>query len=180
MMIECARTDCDQKGIASCSVCMSEFYCGAECQKKDWKTHKKVCIYMKAVHHAKQLNKGEIKMLKVFDALDSLAQYYAALDQMTKAKTALEEKYNYAVEAYHPEHPLVLQAAERLIQVLIMTENYYDVERFARVCYDGLTRPPSDPESREAAKAAANLALVSYDLNIANGPNKLILMKQRC
>jgi hypothetical protein len=30
-------------GIKKCTKCKSVAYCGVDCQKKDWKTHKKVC-----------------------------------------------------------------------------------------------------------------------------------------
>jgi hypothetical protein len=29
-----------------CSVCKSASYCGKECQKNDWKAHKKVCAHI--------------------------------------------------------------------------------------------------------------------------------------
>ena len=38
----CGATECDKK----CTTCRAVYYCGKECQKKDWKTHKKVCASM--------------------------------------------------------------------------------------------------------------------------------------
>jgi hypothetical protein len=66
-------------------------------------------------------------------------------------------------------HPLVLEAAGHLISTLCHTGDHYDAERFARICYDSLTRPPLDPESHETAKARTNLVHVSYNMIIANG-----------
>ena len=34
---------CGQKSSSCCSRCQLVSYCSRECQKKDWKTHKKVC-----------------------------------------------------------------------------------------------------------------------------------------
>jgi hypothetical protein len=36
---------CDERAVASCcGKCMSVAYCSRECQIKDWKEHKKVCV----------------------------------------------------------------------------------------------------------------------------------------
>jgi hypothetical protein len=43
----CARPGCNQKGVNACSACLREFYCSADCQKKDWKTHKIFCCSIK-------------------------------------------------------------------------------------------------------------------------------------
>ncbi|KAJ6520705.1 hypothetical protein DFH09DRAFT_1287438 [Mycena vulgaris] len=34
---------CGKEADSRCSGCQSARYCGAECQRRDWKTHKKVC-----------------------------------------------------------------------------------------------------------------------------------------
>ena len=39
----CAR--CGDRGNSKCSICKKVHYCSKECQKKDWKTHKSVCVY---------------------------------------------------------------------------------------------------------------------------------------
>jgi hypothetical protein len=71
---------------------------------------------------------------------------------------------------YNPEHPLVLEAGGKLIEILVLTGDFYDAERFARVCYEALTRAPLDPDSFEAANAAKNLVNSSYLLIETNGP----------
>eukprot|EP00938_MAST-03A_sp_MAST-3A-sp1_P005039 g5039.t1 len=45
MQRECANSNCDKSGVdfPKCSACKSVYYCSRECQKSDWKRHKKVC-----------------------------------------------------------------------------------------------------------------------------------------
>jgi hypothetical protein len=71
----------------------------------------------------------------------------------------------------------VLQVAGKLIETLALTGDHYDTECFARICYQNLTRPPLDPESYQAAKAAGNLARVSFDLIEASGPDSADIEK---
>jgi hypothetical protein len=70
---------------------------------------------------------------------------------------------------YNPEHPLVLEAAGKLIETPNQTGEYYDAERFARICYEARTRPPLDSENFEAAEAPCSLACAFYELIRANG-----------
>jgi hypothetical protein len=62
----------------------------------------------------------------------------------------------------------VLKVARKFIFILGKTGNHYDAERFARICYQALTRHPLDPESFEAAEAAINLSSASCNLIQAN------------
>jgi hypothetical protein len=124
-----------------------------------------------SVPHAKRLIGGEAKTRRVFDALSSLSDVHQILDNLTEAKAGREAAYNYVSEIYDPENPLVLVAASKLIENLSKTEDHYDAERFARICYGSLTRPPIDPESREAAAAAAQLAQTCHDHIEAIGPD---------
>jgi hypothetical protein len=43
----CASFGCNQTGTKSCSSCLNEIYCSSECQKTDWKMHKKTCHLIK-------------------------------------------------------------------------------------------------------------------------------------
>ncbi|KAJ6517272.1 hypothetical protein C8R47DRAFT_1312814 [Mycena vitilis] len=43
MVQECARVECSEEGKMRCAKCKRYFYCSAECQHKDWRTHKKEC-----------------------------------------------------------------------------------------------------------------------------------------
>jgi hypothetical protein len=92
------------------------------------------------------------------------------MGKLTEAKALAEEAYMFVSEVYDPEHPLVLEAGDQLVQILGHTGDYHDAERFARICYEGLTRAPLDPESVEAAKGAATLAQATCNLISKNGP----------
>jgi tetratricopeptide (TPR) repeat protein len=82
-------------------------------------------------------------------------------------KGVYEDAYNWMAEAYNPYHPKVLEAANHLIKILIQTEEYYDAERYAIICYECLTRPV-DTESDEVAFAAEALARINHELVARN------------
>ncbi|KAJ7088399.1 hypothetical protein B0H15DRAFT_841219 [Mycena belliarum] len=44
-MTQCAIPQCTAEGTSQCSRCKSAYYCGADCQKKDWSSHKRQCEY---------------------------------------------------------------------------------------------------------------------------------------
>jgi tetratricopeptide (TPR) repeat protein len=122
-----------------------------------------------SVYHAKQMKEGEIKTKRVFDALNNLSETYSIVGKIAELKAVTEEAYTSVSEIYNPEHPLVLKAGGNLIEILCMTGDFYDAERFARM-YDALTRLPLDPESFEAVGAGDRLAFASCLLIKANGP----------
>jgi dTDP-4-dehydrorhamnose 3,5-epimerase-like enzyme len=80
------------------------------------------------------------------------------MGKLSEAKALREEAYMFVSEVYNPEHPIVLKIGCKLVDILLLTNNYYDAERSARVCYDSLTCAPMNPNSSEAAQAASNLA----------------------
>jgi hypothetical protein len=123
-----------------------------------------------SILHAKQLNDREDKIKKVFDYLSHLGEIYSNMGKLPEAKAVGEEAYLHVSEVDNPEHPLVLEAGGKLIEMLNATGDFYDAERFARVCYEALTRGPLDPDCFEAARAAMNLANASCNLIIKNGP----------
>jgi hypothetical protein len=86
------------------------------------------------------------------------------------AKAVLEEAYIYVSGIYDPEHPQVLETASKLIDILAMAVDFYDAERFARICYEAFTRPPLDPESFEACNAAISLSRATCNLITTDGP----------
>jgi hypothetical protein len=46
-MSQCALPCCDKSASKGCSACLKEGYCSGECQKADWKDHKKICKILK-------------------------------------------------------------------------------------------------------------------------------------
>jgi hypothetical protein len=46
-MSQCAQPAYKSLGKHSCSGCGLELYCGSNCQKSDWKTHKSLCPLLK-------------------------------------------------------------------------------------------------------------------------------------
>merc|ERR1719353_2483196 len=44
----CGNPGCSQPGIYTCSKCGMQSYCSAECQKKHWPEHKKMCKMMQS------------------------------------------------------------------------------------------------------------------------------------
>lgn len=63
---ECGKPDCKILGTKRCSGCLIELYCSTECQKKEWKIHRILCICMKDSNRL--LSFEEIQVV-VFDVL---------------------------------------------------------------------------------------------------------------
>lgn len=79
-----------------------------------------------------------------------------------------EESYYIFAVAYNPSHLIVLKADARLISVLIHLRENYDAERYARICFECLTRPVSK-EDDAVAEAAEQLAEITWILMQENG-----------
>lgn len=79
------------------------------------------------------------------------------------SKADYEQAY-ILVSAVRPDHHIVLAVAGSLISTLLHMKEYYDTERYAKICYECLTRPV-DPENRTVADAGELLASVKYALH---------------
>lgn len=53
---KCSRLEQKSEKFKKCARCKSTYYCGRECQKKDWKRHKKSCFNIFA-EYEKQYNR---------------------------------------------------------------------------------------------------------------------------
>jgi hypothetical protein len=67
-MSQCAPPCCNKPATNRCSICLKEPYCSGECQKGDWKEHKKIC--------------------KIINRLSNNLQPYPEAVQLTKEITA--------------------------------------------------------------------------------------------
>jgi hypothetical protein len=63
------------------------------------------------------------------------------MDKLTGAKAVIEEAYICLSEGYDYKNPLVINAGRKLFEILKRVGDYYNTQRFARVCYDGLICP---------------------------------------
>jgi tetratricopeptide (TPR) repeat protein len=124
----------------------------------------------KSIMHSKKMKDGKEKVEQLYKSFSSLANTYYTMNNLTESKAYREEAYMCVSEMYNPEHPLVLEAGGHLITILGRTGDFYDAERFARICYEGLTRHPLNPDSCEAAKAAGDLSEASINMIEAKGP----------
>jgi hypothetical protein len=115
----------------------------------------------KAQHHcerslyfAYKMKEGEMKTERAFESLKCSSEIHHPKGKFVDTKAVMEEAYINVSRVYDPEHLLALEAAAKLIEILGLTCDYYDAERCARICNQTLTRPPLDPESVMAARAA--------------------------
>jgi hypothetical protein len=120
--------------------------------------------FSRAISYAKRLIIGEKRTELLFEALIAKGTSLGVLKNYKEAKEAREECYNLVAEFYSPDHPMVLEAGNKLIEHLLSTEEYYDAERFARISYECLTRPV-DTESYMVADASESLATAMFRLN---------------
>jgi tetratricopeptide (TPR) repeat protein len=116
-----------------------------------------------ALSHARLVITEDARINLIYQTLIRKGQNLGSQSKNNEAKAVFEELYNFIVEIHYPDHPLVLTAANRMIEILITLEEYEDAERYARISYECLTRP-TDTESEEVADAAMTLASVTYNL----------------
>jgi hypothetical protein len=99
--------------------------------------------------------KGEQKTTDILVALRTYCNLRELQRNYSGALKFAEEAYNLVVEAYGSIHPQV-QAAELLIDILIMKSDLFDYERYAQVTYDNLRDKKNgiDQEGEEMATGA--------------------------
>lgn len=73
--ILCARPCCKKLRLHICTACRNEGYCDIDCQRKDWKIHKILCIFMK--------NDKKLLPFTEVDAVVSKLQEHAELKKGT-------------------------------------------------------------------------------------------------
>jgi tetratricopeptide (TPR) repeat protein len=128
-----------------------------------------------AILHGGQVTVKSCRIQILYSAMRTRGQnlrYQATFDDsnvtLNKAKAVFEEAYIIVSEAYSLGNPMTLEAANLLISCLIELGEFYDAERYSRMCYECLTRP-IDTESLDVADAAESLADVTYRLFLSEG-----------
>jgi tetratricopeptide (TPR) repeat protein len=83
----------------------------------------------KSISYAKRVVRDEKATERLYDALMHKASALYNQSKFSEGKDVCQEVYNLMAEAYYPDHPKVLSAANFLINTLIALEEYYDAER---------------------------------------------------
>jgi tetratricopeptide (TPR) repeat protein len=159
----------DEEKIDEIYIMLSQIEAGlSACYFRLGKYDKSSDCFDKAVVHANKVKCEKRRINLIFVALVGKGNRLVFQQEYNEAKTVYEELYNLVAEAYYVDHPLVLKAANYLIEFLIQIEEYEDAERYARITYECLTRP-FDTESMDVADAAQYLANVTYKLICRDG-----------
>jgi tetratricopeptide (TPR) repeat protein len=82
-MSQCAAPCCNKPAKSQCSACLKEWYCSGECQKGDWKDHKKICKILKILSNDLQPYPEVLQV--IIEILDA-----------TRNVRVLEQLYRYA------------------------------------------------------------------------------------
>jgi tetratricopeptide (TPR) repeat protein len=85
--------------------------------------------YERAASSARKIRIAEERTEVLYRALFAKGRLLHDQLKFGAAIAVFEETYNMLVDAYYPDHPLVLTAANHLIEELIITKEYYDAER---------------------------------------------------
>lgn len=112
---------------------------------------------------------GDERLYLLYEALIALGMSLCLQHKFSEGRVQYEEAYNLVVTAHYPSHPMVLKAANYLIDVLMHLEEYDCAECYARVCYECVTKP-IDTESLDVATAADCLSIAILKLIRVNGP----------
>lgn len=91
--------NCSGPGIAFCGACQDEWYCGAECQRADWKVHKITC-------GKKLMSKEEIDYYSDYQASKAdVAMRFGTASERVRAISLLEKSIMYAKRQYGDRVP---------------------------------------------------------------------------
>jgi hypothetical protein len=74
--------------------------------------------------NANEVNCEESRIRNLFSALIRKGGNFSQQREFNEAKTVYEKCYNLVAEAYYVDHPIVLEAANHFIMVLIHIEEY--------------------------------------------------------
>lgn len=142
-MSQCAQPYCNRPATNRCSICIIEPYCGSECQKVDWKEHKKICKILKRLSNDLQPYHEAVEIIqeilaasdniRVMDHLLSYAQLQFGdriPGKVYRQKGNSERIDNFAVEIHI------------LIQIYSSSINIYAADTsLGLICRDNLQLP---------------------------------------
>jgi hypothetical protein len=117
----------------------------------------------KSIYYTKLLTNGERKIVLLNGSLELKGRLLSTMLKFDEARKMFEDSYNLMAETYDPSHPKVLAIGSLLINILIEKKEYYDAERFSRICYECLKRT-DDCESYLMCKVMRDLANASFNL----------------
>lgn len=110
-----------------------------------------------AFSHASHVTCKEEREVILYEILIRKGNNLTSQTKYNEAISVYEELYNMVIEIHDLDHPLVLTAANLMIDCLNSMGRCKEAEGFARISYECLTRPV-DNESEEVADAARSLA----------------------
>jgi tetratricopeptide (TPR) repeat protein len=137
------------------------------CHNRLYNYDKCITYCDKSIYYTKLLTNSERKIVLLYESLELKGRFLSTMSKFDEARTMFEDAYNIMAETYDPSHPKVLAIGSLLIDVLIVKEEYYDAERFSRICYECLKRV-NDHESYLMCKIMQDLANASFHLFIMN------------
>lgn len=132
--------------------------------------------YERAAAYMMQVIDKDSRSVEFYTLFSAQGQCLVDQKKNNEAKAVYTFLYNLMSETSNLDEYFTLETANKLINVLIDLEEYYDAERFARVAYElirgGCLQRPDNNECIEIANAAQSLAEVSYHLIVQNGPDR--------
>ncbi|KAF7315697.1 hypothetical protein MIND_00085300 [Mycena indigotica] len=104
-------TVCDKPGVSRCSDCRTTYYCGPECQRADWKTHKVACAQMPKWYdkHRKNrdgsLHEGRMELITWDCPAEGLGWGACFKEESDDLKKDFQTKYGGDCEKFHEFWP---------------------------------------------------------------------------
>jgi len=119
-MQTCAQCKLPARHAQQCGACKSVFYCNKECQKSDWKAHKKECRLLAADAQA-AVQSSAIEFLKV-------QEHVSGAVQTRHARQLFVSELNVHLEASRYERVLEMQAEAIVIAEAMRDDLAWDID----------------------------------------------------
>jgi hypothetical protein len=96
LILQCSYIDCDKRNqidiytkLRTCGYCKSAKYCDSDCQKKDWKSHKKFCAIILTKRKSFGVYLNSYKRLKELNEISNYIMRYKYIELPQKKGTSL-------------------------------------------------------------------------------------------